>query len=106
VEIFAEGWRWWEREQWQRYREQLSRYRPVQRQAQRINTAEPAPTNSVPLEAQLSATRLMTTDATIEALTKGLCHNVSSMGLFCGERGQSLGSSTMSRDNRLKAVTT
>jgi len=28
------------------------------------------------------------------------------MGLFCDEGGQFLGSSTMSRDNRLKAVTT
>ncbi|KTB92554.1 hypothetical protein AO069_11355 [Pseudomonas syringae pv. syringae PD2774] len=98
--------RLWEREQWQRYREQFSRYRAAQRQAQRSNPADPAPTNSVPLEAEPSAPRLITTDPTIEALIKGLCHDLPSMGLFCDEGGQFLGSSTMSRDNRLKAVTT
>ncbi|WP_024697295.1 YfjI family protein [Pseudomonas avellanae] len=98
--------RQWEREQWQHYREQLSRYRAAQRQAQRINPTDPAPTNSVPLEAEPSAPRLITTDPTIEALIKGLCHDLPSMGLFCDEGGQFLGSSTMSRDNRLKAVTT
>ncbi len=98
--------RQWEREQWQHYREQLSRYRAAQRQVQRINPADPAPTNSVPLEAEPSAPRLITTDPTIEALIKGLCHDMPSMGLFCDEGGQFLGSSTMSRDNRLKAVTT
>ncbi|MDO7928392.1 YfjI family protein [Pseudomonas sp. KFB-139] len=98
--------RQWEREQWQHYREQLFRYRAAQRQAQRISPADPAPTNSVPLEAEPSAPRLITTDPTIEALIKGLCHDLPSMGLFCDEGGQFLGSSTMSRDNRLKAVTT
>jgi len=98
--------RQWEREQWQRYREQLSRHRVAQRQAQRINPAEPDPTINVPLEAEPSAPRLITTDPTIEALVKGLCHDLPSMGLFCDEGGQFLGSSTMSRDNRLKAVTT
>ncbi|QIA01494.1 YfjI family protein [Pseudomonas fluorescens] len=98
--------RQWEREQWQRYREQLARYRAAQRQAQRINPADPAPTNSVPLEAGPSAPRLITTDPTIEALIKGLCYDLPSMGLFCDEGGQFLGSSTMSRDNRLKTVTT
>lgn len=98
--------RQWEREQWQHYREQLFRYRAAQRQAQRINPADPAPTNSVPFEAEPSAPRLITTDPTIEALIKGLCHDLPSMGLFCDEGGQFLGSSTMSRDNRLKAVTT
>ncbi|AZC48428.1 hypothetical protein C4K35_0823 [Pseudomonas chlororaphis subsp. piscium] len=97
--------RQWEREQWQRYREQLARYRVAQRQAQRINPAEPNPKVSVPLEAEPSAPRLITTDPTIEALIKGLCHDLPSMGLFCDEGGQFLGSSTMSRDNRLKAVT-
>ncbi|WP_413793979.1 MULTISPECIES: YfjI family protein [unclassified Pseudomonas] len=98
--------RQWEREQWQHYREQLFRYRAAQRQAQSINPADPAPTNSVPLEAEPSAPRLITTDPTIEALIKGLCHDLPSMGLFCDEGGQFLGSSTMSRDNRLKAITT
>ncbi|MBC3375959.1 DUF3987 domain-containing protein [Pseudomonas sp. SWRI92] len=98
--------RQWEREQWQRYREQLARYRAAQRQAQRISTADPAPIGSVSLEAEPSAPRLITTDPTIEALVKGLCHDLPSMGLFCDEGGQFLGSSTMSRDNRLKAVTT
>ena len=98
--------RQWEREQWQRYREQLSRYRAAQRQAQRINPADPDSANGLPLEAEPSAPRLITTDPTIEALIKGLCHDLPSMGLFCDEGGQFLGSSTMSRDNRLKAVTT
>lgn len=98
--------RQWEREQWQRYREQLALYRAAQRQAPRIEPADPSPTNSVPLEAGPSAPRLITTDPTIEALIKGLCHDLPSMGLFCDEGGQFLGSSTMSRDNRLKAVTT
>nr|WP_315413513.1 YfjI family protein [uncultured Pseudomonas sp.] len=98
--------RQWEREQWKRYREQLALYRAAQRQALRIKPADPSPTNSVPLEAEPSAPRLITTDPTIEALVKGLCHDLPSMGLFCDEGGQFLGSSTMSRDNRLKAVTT
>ncbi|MGY2683826.1 YfjI family protein [Pseudomonas tolaasii] len=94
--------RQWEREQWQRYREQLARYRA----AQRIKPADSEPANGVPREAEPSAPRLITTDPTIEALIKGLCHDLPSMGLFCDEGGQFLGSSTMSRDNRLKAVTT
>lgn len=98
--------RQWEREQWQRYREQLARYRAAQRQAQRIKPGDPEPANGMSLEAEPSAPRLITTDPTIEALIKGLCHDVPSMGLFCDEGGQFLGSSTMSRDNRLKAVTT
>ena len=98
--------RQWEREQWQRYREQLARYRAAQRQMQRIKPADPDSANGVPLEAEPSAPRLITTDPTIEALIKGLCNDLPSMGLFCDEGGQFLGSSTMSRDNRLKAVTT
>ncbi|AZE46522.1 hypothetical protein C4K04_0827 [Pseudomonas chlororaphis] len=98
--------RQWEREQWQRYREQLARYRVAQRQALRINPVEPDSTVSMALEAEPSAPRLITTDPTIEALIKGLCHDLPSMGLFCDEGGQFLGSSTMSRDNRLKAITT
>ncbi|RON19777.1 YfjI family protein [Pseudomonas frederiksbergensis] len=98
--------RQWEREQWQRYREQLARYRVAQRQAQRLNPADPDSTNGVSLEAEPSAPRLITTDPTIEALVKGLCHDLPSMGLFCDEGGQFLGSSTMNRDNRLKAITT
>lgn len=97
--------RQWEREQWQRYREQLVRYRVAQRQALRVNPVEPDSTVSMALEAEPSAPRLITTDPTIEALIKGLCHDLPSMGLFCDEGGQFLGSSTMSRDNRLKAVT-
>ena len=98
--------RQWERDQWQRYREQLARYRAAQRQAQRIKPGDPEPANGMSLEAEPSAPRLITTDPTIEALIKGLCHDLPSMGLFCDEGGQFLGSSTMSRDNRLKAVTT
>ncbi|MGO3543510.1 MAG: YfjI family protein [Pseudomonas helleri] len=98
--------RQWEREQWQRYREQLVRYRVAQRQEQRIKPGDPESANVMSLEAEPSAPRLITTDPTIEALIKGLCHDLPSMGLFCDEGGQFLGSSTMSRDNRLKAVTT
>ena len=98
--------RQWEREQWQRYREQLARYGAAQRQAQRIKPGDPEPANGMSLEAEPSAPRLITTDPTVEALIKGLCHDLPSMGLFCDEGGQFLGSSTMSRDNRLKAVTT
>ena len=98
--------RQWEREQWQRYSEQLARYRAAQRQAERIKPGDPEPANGMSLEAEPSAPRLITTDPTIEALIKGLCHDLPSMGLFCDEGGQFLGSSTMSRDNRLKAVTT
>uniref|UniRef100_UPI003C7A26A0 YfjI family protein n=1 Tax=Pseudomonas veronii TaxID=76761 RepID=UPI003C7A26A0 len=98
--------RQWEREQWQRYREQLGRHRAAQRQAQRIKPGDPESSNGMSLEAEPSAPRLITTDPTIEALIKGLCHDLPSMGLFCDEGGQFLGSSTMSRDNRLKAVTT
>ncbi|WDU61611.1 DUF3987 domain-containing protein [Pseudomonas poae] len=60
--------RQWEREQWQRYREQLARYRVAQRQAQRINPAEPDSASGATLEAEPSAPRLITTDPTIEAL--------------------------------------
>ena len=60
--------RQWEREQWQRYREQLARYRAAQRQAQRLNPAGPESANGVSLEAEPSAPRLITTDPTIEAL--------------------------------------
>ncbi|NWC29814.1 DUF3987 domain-containing protein [Pseudomonas tolaasii] len=98
--------RQWEREQWQRYREQLARHRVAQREAQRIKPADSESANGVPREAEPSAPRLITTDPTIEALIKGLCHDLPSMGLFCDEGGQFLGSTTMSRDNRLKAVTT
>ncbi|NMY86541.1 DUF3987 domain-containing protein [Pseudomonas sp. WS 5411] len=98
--------RQWEREQWQRYREKLARHRAAQRQAQRIKLGDPESSNGMSLEAEPSAPRLITTDPTIEALIKGLCHDLPSMGLFCDEGGQFLGSSTMSRDNRLKAVTT
>lgn len=98
--------RQWEREQWQRYREQLARYRTVQKQAQRSNPGDPDSANRVLVEEEPAAPRLITTDPTIEALIKGLCHDLPSMGLFCDEGGQFLGSSTMSRDNRLKAVTT
>ncbi|WP_455913765.1 YfjI family protein [Pseudomonas syringae] len=96
----------WEREQWQRYREQLARYQAAQRKAQRIKPADIDSTNSIQFEAEPSAPRLITTDPTIEALIKGLCHDLPCMGLFCDEGGQFLGSTTMSRDNRLKAVTT
>ena len=42
--------RQWEREQWQRYREQLARYRVAQRQAQRINPGDHNPTTAYRLK--------------------------------------------------------
>lgn len=75
--------RQWEHEQWQRYCEQLARYRAAQRQAQRIKPGDPELANGMSLEAEPSASRLITTDPTIEALIKGLCHDLPSMGLFC-----------------------
>jgi hypothetical protein len=73
--------RQWAREQ--RYREQLARYRAAQRQAQRIKLGDPELAYGMSLEAEPSAPRLITTDPTIEALIKGLCHDPPSMGLFC-----------------------
>ncbi|EGH72843.1 hypothetical protein PSYAR_20016 [Pseudomonas syringae pv. aceris str. M302273] len=100
--------RQWEREQWQRYRGQLARYRASLRQAERTNTppADSESTAGEMIGSEPPAPRLIATEPTIEALVKGLCHDLPSMGLFCDEGGQFLGSTTMSRDNRLKAVTT
>lgn len=98
--------RQWEREQWQRYREQLARYRRSRRQAARANSAPSDSRTVEPIAIEPPAPRLIATDPTIEALVKGLCHDLPSMGLFCDEGGQFLGSTTMNRDNRLKAVTT
>jgi hypothetical protein len=47
--------RQWEREQRQRYREQLARYRAAQRQAQRIKPGNPELANGMSLEAEPSA---------------------------------------------------
>jgi hypothetical protein len=50
--------------------------------------------------------RLFISEPTIEALVKNLCHGLPSMGLFNDEGGQFLGSSTMSKENLLKAIAT
>jgi hypothetical protein len=97
----------WERLQWQAYREKLSRYRATLVQSQKQMTTIDSHTDTpIQIEPELVAPRLISSEPTIEALTKSLCLGLPSMGLFSDEGGQFLGSSTMSRDNRLKAVTT
>ncbi|EXF95630.1 hypothetical protein HK44_023825 [Pseudomonas fluorescens HK44] len=97
----------WERQQWQTYREKLSRYRATLAQSQKsATTSESKADQPVHMEPEPTAPRLISSEPTIEALIKSLCFGFPSMGLFSDEGGQFLGSSTMSRDNRLKAVTT
>ncbi|WP_248747188.1 YfjI family protein [Pseudomonas sp. MWU12-2037] len=93
----------WEREQWTLYMEQLNAYRAAVRVTARVRKhgkledrepAEPVPP------------RLIISEPTIEALIKNLCHGLPSMGLFNDEGGQFLGSSTMSKENQLKAIST
>ena len=97
----------WERLQWQAYREKLSRYPATLAQSQKqMATIDCHTDTPIQIEPEPVAPRLISSEPTIEALTKSLCLGLPSMGLFSDEGGQFLGSSTMSRDNRLKAVTT
>ncbi|ROL90694.1 YfjI family protein [Pseudomonas protegens] len=97
----------WERLQWQVYREKLSRYRATLVQSQKpMATIDCHTDTPIQIAPEPIAPRLISGEPTIEALTKSLCLGLPSMGLFSDEGGQFLGSSTMSRDNRLKAVTT
>lgn len=95
----------WERQQWAVYGEKLKAYRaatsPVagpktstERGQDKGYLSEPVPP------------RLIIAEPTIEALVKSLCQGLPSMGLFNDEGGQFLGSSTMSKDNQLKAIAT
>ncbi|MGR3995084.1 YfjI family protein [Pseudomonas sp. 1121_17] len=85
----------WERQQWALYSEQLKAYRAAIRgKLEARELSEPVPP------------RLIIAEPTIEALIKSLCHGLPSMGLFNDEGGQFLGSSTMSKENQLKAITT
>ena len=97
----------WERQQWQAYREKLARYRANLAKSQiLLATNEGDEDPPIVTEPEPATPRLISSEPTIEALTKSLCFGLPSMGLFSDEGGQFLGSSTMSRDNRLKAVTT
>lgn len=96
----------WERQQWNLYAEKLKTYRAAtsimaepktlknHAEAKGSELSEPVPP------------RLIIAEPTIKALVKSLCHGLPSMGLFNDEGGQFLGSSTMSKENLLKAITT
>ena len=87
----------WEEKQWKQLAADTRKTR-VGSHAQRMTAAGVVTHAKQP--------RLITSEPTIEALVKGLCQDFPSMGLFNSEGGQFLGSTTMQRDNRLKAVTT
>ncbi|MEE4666627.1 YfjI family protein [Pseudomonas alliivorans] len=85
----------WERRQWMLYLEQLKANRAAIRgKHETRELPDPVPP------------RLIIAEPTIEALIKSLCLGLPSMGLFNDEGGQFLGSSTMSKENQLKAITT
>lgn len=85
----------WERRQWELYLEQLKSNRAAVRGKHDVRELpDPVPP------------RLIIAEPTIEALIKSLCQGLPSMGLFNDEGGQFLGSSTMSKENQLKAITT
>lgn len=85
----------WERRQWMLYLEQLKANRAAIRgKHEARELSDPIPP------------RLIIAEPTIEALIKNLCQGLPSMGLFNDEGGQFLGSSTMSKENQLKAITT
>jgi len=85
----------WERRQWMLYLEQLKA------NCAAIRGKHDARELSAPIPP-----RLIIAEPTIEALIKNLCQGLPSMGLFNDEGGQFLGSSTMSKENQLKAITT
>lgn len=85
----------WERRQWALYLEQLKSNRgAIRGKHEARELPDPVPP------------RLIIAEPTIEALIKSLCQGLPSMGLFNDEGGQFLGSSTMSKENQLKAITT
>ncbi|MBD9458786.1 DUF3987 domain-containing protein [Pseudomonas sp. PDM05] len=85
----------WEQRQWTAYVEQLKSNRGAIRGKHDVRELpEPVPP------------RLIIAEPTIEALIKSLCQGLPSMGLFNDEGGQFLGSSTMSKENQLRAITT
>ena len=96
----------WERQQWILYAEKLNAYRAATRSMSKANTSKkPSGAEGAEL-AEPVPPRLIIAEPTIEALVKSLCHGLPSMGLFNDEGGQFLGSSTMSKENLLKAITT
>lgn len=87
----------WEEQQWKQLAADASKTKPG---------SHPQRMKAAGVVAHAKQPRLITSEPTIEALIKGLCLDFPSMGLFNSEGGQFLGSSTMQKDNRLKAVTT
>ncbi|WP_223590007.1 YfjI family protein [Pseudomonas sp. A-R-19] len=96
----------WERQQWTLYAEKLKAYRVA---TSIITKPKTSKKHAEAEDSELSEPvppRLIIAEPTIEALVKSLCHGLPSMGLFNDEGGQFLGSSTMSKENLLKAITT
>ena len=96
----------WERQQWTLYAEKLKAYRAATSiMAKPKTSTERAEAKGGELSEPVPP-RLIIAEPTIEALVKSLCNGLPSMGLFNDEGGQFLGSSTMSKENLLKAITT
>lgn len=96
----------WERQQWTLYAENLKAYRAaISIMANPKTSTERAEAKGAELSEPVPP-RLIFAEPTIEALVKSLCHGLPSMGLFNDEGGQFLGSSTMSKENLLKAIST
>ena len=96
----------WERQQWTLYAEKLIAYRAASNIMTKPKTAKKRAEAEGAELSEPVPPRLIITEPTIEALIKSLCHGLPSMGLFNDEGGQFLGSSTMSKENLLKAITT
>ena len=107
VDQFAlQGAREWERQQWTVYADKLKAYRAAAVTGARSKAASKSDDGSHLELSEPAPPRLITTDPTIESLVKNLCYGLPSMGLFNDDAGQFLGGTTMSKENRLKAITT
>ena len=96
----------WERQQWTLYAEKLKAYRAATSIMAKPKTSTDRAESKDGELSEPVPPRLIIAEPTIEALVKSLCHGLPSMGLFNDEGGQFLGSSTMSKENLLKAITT
>jgi hypothetical protein len=105
-QLALQGARDWERQQWTAYAEKLKAYRAAAVSNARLKAIAKSNDGSHSQLSEPAAPRLITTDPTIESLVKNLCYGLPSMGLFNDDAGQFLGGTTMSNDNRLKAITT
>lgn len=94
-----------ERQQWTLYAEKLKAYRAASIMAKPKTSKKHVEAEGGELYEPVPP-RLIIAEPTIEALVKSLCHGLPSMGLFNDEGGQFLGSSTMSKENLLRAITT